>query len=51
MIELILVLIAITFIVYFTVDFIVSIKRDKVSLIVKIWRWLKNILDAIWGIG
>jgi hypothetical protein len=50
-VEIIFVLIGISFAVFFTVEFIVSLKRDRKSLIGKIWTWLKNVFDAILGIG
>jgi uncharacterized membrane protein HdeD (DUF308 family) len=48
--EMILVLIALAFIMFFTIEFIVSLKRNRRSLIGKTWRWLKNVFDAICGI-
>jgi hypothetical protein len=49
--EIIFFLIGISLALYFTVDFIVSLMRDRKSLIGKIWTWLKNVFDAISGIG
>jgi hypothetical protein len=36
---------------YFTYEFLVSLRDGKGSLRPKLWKWMKNVFDAITGIG
>ncbi len=51
MITLISILIALCLAAYFTISFLRGVADARESLPRKIYKWLKNVLDALWGAG
>lgn len=51
MIDFIFFIIGSAFAIYFTVDFLISLWRDKTSIIGKTWNWIVNVFDSLLGIG
>lgn len=44
-------LVGLLFVIFFTVRFVRSLEHKEGRLLAKIWEWIKNVLDAISGIG
>ena len=39
------------FLLFFTFDFLKSMKNKEKSLLNKLWKWIVNLFDAVTGIG
>jgi hypothetical protein len=44
-------IIGLSMVLFFTVQFFMSLGDKKGNTLSKIWNWIKNLLDAISGIG
>lgn len=44
-------ILGLAFVLYFTVLLVRSLRKKEGHALSKIWEWIKNVLDAISGIG
>jgi uncharacterized membrane-anchored protein len=51
MVELLFIAIAVAFVCYFTYKFIKKVCGKEQGFWKSIWQWIKNVFDAITGIG
>jgi hypothetical protein len=49
--SLVLIALAVCLVIWITANFLWNLRRDRTPFGKKLWRYIRDVLDALWGAG